>query len=1180
MTDAPGEPDRPHRRPRPSPWAHPVDERRRAARVHRHYRRRVILGSLVLLAAVLFGIYWYLTSDTRVEAFAEQYLHHLLGTQVKIDRAHFTLHEGLVLENLRVMPPEPFHEPILVADRVTLLIDPLALATLRLDVSEIVVHRPIINLVLWDEKLWNFQAMIRRRAEIAAPAVLRPVVTLEEGTLRIQRKVAGETVYGQEVRVSGLLLPSESDPHTFRFQTDVSSPVVHLAIATGFLDGRTGALRFEGQASNVALTNELYESLPREAQRIWDRFEPTGSVNLKVVFDETLGLQLVSELTGVQFSWQSPGAAPDSPPEVHRFTNLTGRCAFTPKSLVLSDIQGLLDGEPFRLAGRVGGFDRETLDADLDVSVDNVNLEKVRGMLVGLAPHMSALYDLYDPRGPVDVAVHIARGPDEARFRATGTLTCRGTELTYRLFPYRIDHLRGKVLFSPEEYRIEGLEGRHGPAHVRLEGWAKNPGPLVEAEVTGTGADVPLDEDLRQALAPYHRGIYDQYAPSGTVDLVVNVRRDPVDGAKPTSVVDMTLRGCEVCYTEFPYRLTDTRGRVVIEPDRTRILEVIGRHGRAHVRLQGEIVNQPSGRPAVDLQVSGRNVSLDDDLAAALPERERETFHLFHLAGRADFDGTVTRAAGTDEPLDYALDLQLDGARLIHEDFPFLAEQVTGRLHLSRGLCRIESLRGHNAGAVLEARGWIERRPDDYAVDVSVTAEDLLLDEQLRGALGPGMRAAWRRLSPHGRIDVEARLTKKFGPEESLHHHVWVTPREVSATFDVFPYPLESVAGRLEFEGDEVRLHDVVARSGAARFTLGGRIAYGDHGPTADLTLAARDIRLEGPFRQAAPAPLRGILEQFDAAGRIDLDHVRIQYRPTGPDTFECTWRGSALLDEVALVPAVRVTGVVGTVDLEGRWSPTGLALDAKAWIQQGRVADKTLSNLRVGLHKDERAPVLVATPVEGEFYGGRLEGSASIGLDDSGRFAFNLTVADVAFDRLLREGFHLEYDVSGGRLCGTLALEGEGADPDAVRASGYAEITHARLYQLPLLVRLLNVLRLAPGDETAFREARIQYFVSGKRFYFEDLRLIGPAVSLYGAGTMDTDGRLDLTFMVGKKDDHPLVPALSELLDGLRKELAIVQVSGTLAEPEVETRTLWGLSAPLRELLAHIQKERERRAR
>ena len=64
----------------------------------------------------------------------------------------------------------------------------------------------------------------------------KPVVALEDGTLRIERRVAGVTVYEHEMQVSGLLLPSETERNTFRFQTDVQSQTVHLSVASGLVE--------------------------------------------------------------------------------------------------------------------------------------------------------------------------------------------------------------------------------------------------------------------------------------------------------------------------------------------------------------------------------------------------------------------------------------------------------------------------------------------------------------------------------------------------------------------------------------------------------------------------------------------------------------------------------------------------------------------------------------------------------------------------------------------------------------------------------------------------------------------------------------------------------------------------------------------------------------------------------
>jgi len=57
-------------------------------------------------------------------------------------------------------------------------------------------------------------------------------------------------------------------------------------------------------------------------------------------------------------------------------------------------------------------------------------------------------------------------------------------------------------------------------------------------------------------------------------------------------------------------------------------------------------------------------------------------------------------------------------------------------------------------------------------------------------------------------------------------------------------------------------------------------------------------------------------------------------------------------------------------------------------------------------------------------------------------------------------------------------------------------------------------------------------------------------------------------------------VPALEELLEGVRRELVLVEVTGTLAEPAVRLRSFTKLSAPLREFLSLVRESRRSRGR
>jgi len=1167
MADTPNQSKTP--RQRPTHWEHPVDEHGRAARARRARWRRVVLLLLLAVAAGSAGTFFYVTSDERVEQFAETYLESLLGTHVGIGKASFSLGSGLVLEDLAVSAPRPFREPILTASEVYLKVDPLSLLWMAPSVSEIVVRRPRITLVLWDEEEWNFQSLIRVRPKDAETPTIRPVVALEEGTLRVVRKIGGETVYEHGMQASGLLLPSEADPRTFRFQTDLRSREVHLAIASGLLDARTGELRFEGHASNVMLSERLYHSLPREVRSVWDRFNPSGTINAKLLFDEKQGFRLVAELTGVEFAYRYGDLT-------HRFENLTGRCTFEPSRLTLEGVQGLMNGWPTTLQGEVSGFDRARLGLALEVSGEHVDFVEGRPLLESLAPHMGALYRAYSPEGRADVDMHIARDPDpEAPLMVSGDLTCRDMAVTYRLFPYRVEGLRGTIHFSPEGYSTDEVVGRHGTSAVRFQGWATAVGPTPEARVKVHGEAIALDEELRAALGDPQRRVYDMYGPSGTADMDAVVHRWGGENPRVEVTIDLHLLDCGFTYENFPYSLEHATGEVVIAPGRTDIREVRGRHGDATITLSGELVGQPGENPEVRLEVAGTNVALDEDLERALPPRQRETLRAFHLSGRADFDGTVTRSRATGHDLDYDVAIHLKGARMIYEAFPFLAEDVTGEVRLTRGSCRIESLTGFNSGARIEAIGWIDHRPDDYAMDLRLRGEDVVLSESLRGALGPAIRFAWSHLAPEGRVDVDAHLTKVFGPGQTVDHHVWVTLHDADAMLDVFPYPLQHVSGRVEFEGTEARLHDLTARTGLTRFTLGGRIGYDAHGPRLDLSVQADGLRFEGPLRDALPDPLKRAFAVLEPTGRLDLNLERLRYRHDEAGRGQADWSGTAVLDEVGASPGVALTGVVGTADVSGAWTADAMTLDGNLSIQQGEVAEKAFRDTHMYLVKTADADAVAIRDIEGAFYGGRIEGFAAVGLKPGGSYALDLAATGVDFERLLREGFRLEHNITGGRLRGTMGLRSAGG---TVEASGYLQVADAELYELPLVVRLFNVFRLASAERTAFQSARVLYFLKNKRLILGDIRLEGRAMNLYGAGVMEANGQLHLTFLTGKKNDDPLLPALTELMEGLRKQIVVVLVTGTLAEPQVEFRTLSAVTGPIREVVDLFQNRRTRK--
>ena len=127
---------------------------------------------------------------------------------------------------------------------------------------------------------------------------------------------------------------------------------------------------------------------------------------------------------------------------------------------------------------------------------------------------------------------------------------------------------------------------------------------------------------------------------------------------------------------------------------------------------------------------------------------------------------------------------------------------------------------------------------------------------------------------------------------------------------------------------------------------------------------------------------------------------------------------------------------------------------------------------------------------------------------------------AAIDLGRFARERLGGPNDLTG--TCqGTLSLDGAGRSTNCAQRQWRVARGDANIYQLPPLVAMLKVLRNRTPDSTAFDRCDMQFDVRGEHIHFQQLNLLGDAVSLYGRGETNFDRRLDLTFytLVGPAD-------------------------------------------------------------
>jgi len=126
----------------------------------------------------------------------------------------------------------------------------------------------------------------------------------------------------------------------------------------------------------------------------------------------------------------------------------------------------------------------------------------------------------------------------------------------------------------------------------------------------------------------------------------------------------------------------------------------------------------------------------------------------------------------------------------------------------------------------------------------------------------------------------------------------------------------------------------------------------------------------------------------------------------------------------------------------------------------------------------------------------------------------------------------------------------------------GQLRLQNADLYELPLIVSLLKVLRVKAPDRNAFKSSLVDFRIEGPHAYLDSVELAGDAVSLVGNGEIDFDSNVHLTFRSIMGDSEAHLPVMKRMLGGASGQFMLIHVDGTLAAPEMTSEAFPSLNA------------------
>lgn len=1174
-----------------------VPRRRRRMWKYVSPRRRIVgLLTLALLVTLLYA-YWHFTNDARIRRQAERALSELTAADVDVESASFDLFGGIRLDGVRVyLRDYPSSMPFVTARTVQLRHDPWSLVVRRTLVpTDIAAIEPVVNLEYSKDTddsnvQWFLDALSNTRPA-DSHAIPTPRIQLTNGLLRSIVHEGRNRVTTIEQRMNVYMTPG---PTGATYQVTVEGPQ-QADHAVEWAKVRIDLQSGDVQLLSGSLSTRVFKYLPPRQQEWMQRYEVSGDFSIANADRPDAIVELTLRDVSLRLPDEQGGLALDK---------VSGGISFLPEGVRLRGISGeVLDAGKarFTLDGEYDGYDADS-PFEVRVGLHDIALPMpARGRL---AEVLDLIRRKIRPEGPSDVDVTFRRTP-EGQTELQGVVRPRDLAMTAVWFPVQLRDVAGDIRFNHAGEITLALHGQRDGARIQLDGRVHQQEDKFWAyDIAVLGQDVPASKEVREALPPRYGPVWDALQPHGRSDVRLRARKPARDEPFQLDIDLNFQRSLDITYTGFPYPLRNLSGEVEVRGDTVSVKWAQSEQDDMLIRLAGRASGFAKSKPDIALQLSAQRVPLDERLTGALQKSSRTLIESVSAGQISRVDATIRKKPET--PLDYHVEASLRDATFQHGRFRYPIHDAAGRLTIVPDRIEVRNLLGKHGQTTVQLDGVVDTSGEEPVYDLVLQATDLTLDEQFNRALPEEMSEAWSAIQTSGLADLRLVLNTLPREEESTSedppYRLTVDAKGMTFRHEAFPYTFRGLRGRAILSPGRVELQKLSSTHDKATAEINGVISSTDTSDDATLRISARNLPLDKDLLAALPEDLLPLGKWFRPGGRVNAELAEIRFhRPNvkpekravpkplsqslqeaqPKDKSNLLWwtvRGSVAFRDAAVDIGFGERTLTGVIT--GRASQVGkqLGIAAAGRLQSLRLGKRELTELRGRVSKSDQSTVLRIDGIEGNLAGGRLAGQAAVVLRDPVRYELSVDVTDVNLQTLVNPEKSPTMKQINGTLAGHMEFSARGGKEPTRQAKGELLISEGNMYELPVLLGVLNVIYLALPGESAFQEGHVRYVLRDDVLTFGEVYLTGQRLSVLGSGEWNLKSdKLNLTFLTGPPGKlQPMNEITEDVLRAFSKELVEIRVGGTLKQPEMTTHSLRSLETILNRLLSPSLKGQE----
>ena len=489
---------------------------------------------------------------------------------------------------------------------------------------------------------------------------------------------------------------------------------------------------------------------------------------------------------------------------------------------------------------------------------------------------LQKFFNRYRPAGRVDIDLQ-ALGNLHQLTDSTlrGKVHCKDVSICNRRFPYPVEHLAGQIDFTEKSFSLNNLYGRHGNVKLFFNGWSKDFGPNRKYQFRITSDNMTLDNDLYNALSKKQKKSWSAFSPSGLAAIDYRLSRWPQTNKKKILAVE--LLDAQAVYRHFPYPLKNLTGSLLFDHDSVIASDVVSQVNGRKITLNGKVTACRTDRPICDISLRAEDIPLDSILAASLPAEQRNFYNQFCMVGLADADVKIFTPEQDLSPTSFIADVHfkktsLKVSILQTDPIPPAISDISAKVVFTPGLILIENFTGRYSQSLVSLTGRIwPGKQEQLRYCLLLHAGQTELNDDLIAVMPVPLAKIVSKLQPKGKINLSANLNKAAS-DDCSEHRITVDCLGNSVNFELLPYPLKDITGRLTITKNDIQFEGITATaadnmpiiSNASTIKINGRIALADNASSSDrLQLSAGDITLMADNLRIKGKSLTGLKANF-----------------------------------------------------------------------------------------------------------------------------------------------------------------------------------------------------------------------------------------------------------------------------------------------------------------------------